>query len=211
MKQNLYWRSLFFFTGIVLLSLGIALIIQGQTIGVGSWDVLHIGLAQTLGLTIGSWSILIGLFILAIDGIVRKRLPRIGTYLDMFLAGIFIDLFNWMLPTFDGLGPQISAYIAGLVLLGFGCGMYMVADLGVGPRDTLMLLIVQKFGWTFGRARTVMEVSVAIVGFVLGGPVGVGTVLMAFLLGPIVQWALGVNQRLYKYATGAESLILETN
>lgn len=207
-KQGFYWRCTFFIIGIITLSLGIALTIKGQQLGVGSWDVLHIGLTNHFGLTVGMWSIILGLLILAIDGILSKRLPKIGTYLDMFLTGIFIDLFLLILPNAHGWFEQILAFGLGIVLLGFGCGMYMVANLGVGPRDTLMLLLVRRLGWSFNRARTTMEVTVAVVGLLLGGPVGLGTVFMAFGLGPIVQWALKCNEKLFYRAAGVESAII---
>ncbi|ATP40299.1 hypothetical protein CSE16_09710 [Solibacillus sp. R5-41] len=207
-KQEFFWRCLFFITGIIILSLGVALTVKGQALGVGSWDVLHIGLAKNLGLTIGAWSILLGLLILVIDALFTKRLPRAGTYIDMFLAGIFIDIFNFLLPNPNGLVEQTLAFILGLLLLGFGCGMYIVANLGVGPRDTLMLLIVNKLSWSVKRARTTIEIIVAVLGFLLGGPIGIGTVIMAFALGPIVQWALRVNEKLFYRASGVESAIM---
>lgn len=207
MNKHIYWRSAFFFLGIVILALGVALTVKANTIGVGSWDVLHIGLTNTLGLTIGTWSIIVGLIILAIDSLFMKRLPKIGTFLDMFLTGIFIDLFNFWIPTVNGFFPQLIAFCAGLLLLGFGCGMYIVANLGVGPRDTLMLLFTKKLGWRVGKARTIMEVTVAILGFLLGGPIGIGTVIMSFGLGPIVQWALAINEKLFYAITGTESSV----
>ncbi|MFF5995041.1 YitT family protein [Lysinibacillus sp. KU-BSD001] len=207
MERHIYWRSAFFLLGILLLSFGITLTIKAKSLGVGSWDVLHIGLADTFGLTIGTWSIIIGLIILTIDSVFMKRLPKIGTFLDMFLAGIFIDIFNAMLPTLNGFFPQLIAFCIGLLLLGFGCGMYIVANLGIGPRDALMLLLSHKLGWSVGRARTTMEIIVAITGFLLGGPIGIGTIIMSFGLGPIVQWALKVNEKLFYAATGTESSV----
>ncbi len=207
-KQGFYWRCVFFITGIIILSLGLALTIKGKFLGVGSWDVLHLGLQMSFGLTVGTWSIILGLIILAIDGIISKRLPKIGTYLDMFLTGIFVDIFLYVLPDLHNMTDQTLAFVVGAILLGFGCGMYMVANLGVGPRDTLMLLLVQRLGWSVNRARTTMEVSVAVIGFILGGPVGLGTVFMAFGLGPVVQWALKLNEKLFFRASGTESAIL---
>lgn len=207
MNKLIYWRSTFFLLGILILSFGVTLTIKAKLIGVGSWDVLHIGLADTLGLTIGSWSIIVGLLILAVDSAVMKRLPRMGTFLDMFLAGIFIDIFNSLLPSVQGFYPQLLVFCFGLLFLGFGCGMYIVANLGVGPRDTLMLLLSHKLGWSVGRARTTMEILVAVVGFFLGGPVGIGTVIMSFGLGPIVQWALSLNEKLFYLVTGTESSV----
>lgn len=208
MKQAFFTRCLFFITGILVLSLGITLTIKGQVFGVGSWDVLHIGLTKTLGLTIGTWSILVGLAILAFDMVITKRFPLPGTFIDMFLAGIFIDIFNYWIPDIDGFWMQLFSYISGLILLGWGCGMYMVANLGIGPRDTLMLLLVNKLGWSVTRARTTMEVSVAILGFLLGGPIGVGTALMAFGLGPIIQFALTYNEKLFTKWTGVKSAVI---
>ncbi|MCL1696432.1 YitT family protein [Lysinibacillus sp. BPa_S21] len=208
MKQAFFTRCLFFLTGILLLSLGITLTIKGQVFGVGSWDVLHIGLAKTLGLTIGTWSILIGLAIIAFDMVVTKKFPLPGTFIDMFLAGIFIDIFNYWIPDIDGFWMQLLSYISGLVLLGWGCGMYMVANLGIGPRDSLMLLMVHKLGWSVTRSRTTMEVTVAILGFLLGGPIGIGTALMAFGLGPIVQFALTFNEKLFTKWTGIKSAVV---
>ncbi|WP_460015151.1 YczE/YyaS/YitT family protein [Lysinibacillus sp. CTST325] len=208
MKQAFFTRCLFFLTGILVLSLGITLTIKGQVFGVGSWDVLHIGLAKTLGLTIGTWSILVGLAILAFDMVITKRFPLPGTFIDMFLAGIFIDIFNFWIPDIDGFWMQLFAYVSGLILLGWGCGMYMVANLGIGPRDTLMLLLVNKLGWSVTRARTTLEVSVAIFGFLLGGPIGVGTALMAFGLGPIIQFALTFNEKLFTKWTGVKSAVI---
>ncbi|TQR39883.1 YitT family protein [Lysinibacillus sphaericus] len=208
MKQAFFTRCLFFLTGILLLSLGITLTIKGQIFGVGSWDVLHIGLAKTLGLTIGIWSILIGLAIIAFDIVITKKFPLPGTFIDMFLAGIFIDIFNYLLPDIDGFWMQLLSYVCGLLLLGWGCGMYMVANLGIGPRDSLMLLMVHKLGWSVTRSRTTMEVTVALIGFLLGGPIGVGTVLMAFGLGPIVQFALTYNEKLFMRWTGVKSAVV---
>ena len=207
MNRHIYWRSAFFLLGIVILALGVSLTVNAQMIGVGSWDVLHIGLTNTFGLTIGTWSIIVGIMILAIDSIFMKRLPKIGTFLDMFLTGIFIDIFNFLLPNVDGFFPQLLAFCAGLLFIGFGCGMYIVANLGVGPRDTLMLLFTKKLGWRVGKARTIMEVTVAIIGFLLGGPIGIGTIIMSFGLGPIVQWALAINEKLFFTVTGTESSV----
>lgn len=189
-------RWIYFYIGLAIMGLGVALTIKGQRIGVGSWDVLHIGLYKNLGLSIGGWSILTGVIIVAISSIGLRQLPRIGTVMNMIFVGLFIDFFNWLLPDADGLLMQFVAYLLGIVLLGIGCGVYISADLGAGPRDTLMLLAVNKFKCSITVARTVMEVSVALVGYLLGGPVGIGTVIMAFALGPIVQVSLGFSTKL---------------
>lgn len=94
----IYWRWLFFIAGLIILAFGISLTIKGQLLGIGPWDVLHVGLYLNVGLTIGSWSIISGLVIVIGTAIGTKRFPKIGTWLNMILIGLFIDFFNWLLP-----------------------------------------------------------------------------------------------------------------
>ena len=123
MRNLFYWRLAFFISGIVILSIGIVLTMRASSIGVGAWDVLHIGLTDTVGLTVGTWSILLGLFIILIDCFISKRLPRIGTIVDMVLTGVLIDVFNQLIPQVHSGSMQILAYLIGLLLLAFGIGM----------------------------------------------------------------------------------------
>jgi len=87
-------------------------------------------------------------------------------------------------------------FIVGVIVMGIGIGMYMAPNMGAGPRDSLMLILIDQLGMSINGARTTMEVSVALAGWALGGPVGVGTVFIAFGLGTLVQWTLPYNQRL---------------
>ncbi|GLC88007.1 YczE/YyaS/YitT family protein [Lysinibacillus piscis] len=186
----MYWRWLFFISGLIVMSLGISMSIKGKILGTSPWDVLHIGLFQNLGLTIGTWSILTGLLIVVTTSIIVRERPKIGTWLNMLLIGSFIDIFNWLLPTTMNEGLQVIYFIVGLFVLSFGCGMYIAPNMGAGPRDTLMMLIVERFGGTIKTARMGIEVGVTIIGWLLGGPVGVGTIAIALLSGYIVQYSL---------------------
>lgn len=168
---------------------------------------LHIGLFETLGLTIGTWSILVGVFILTIDGFVMKRFPKFGTIFDMVVTGLLIDQFVKLLPNVPTLTSQILIFIAGFLLLAFGCGMYIIGNIGVGPRDTFMLLLVNKVGWSVQKTRTIIEVTVAILGLILGGPLGIGTVFMAIALGPIIQWSMKINRHVFVQITGVKDTI----
>lgn len=196
MTKAFVYRWLFFFIGIMLLGLGASLTIKGQRFGVGSWDVLHIGLFQNLGLSIGMWSIIAGIIVITIASIGLREFPRIGTFLNMILVGLFIDFFNWLIPDPQTFPLQLVSFILGILLLGSGSGIYISADLGAGPRDSLMLLIVKKLKLSIRVARTMMEVIVAVAGFLLGGPIGLGTVIMAFGLGPVMQTALGYSKKI---------------
>lgn len=183
-------RWIFFFIGLMILGCGVTLTIKGQTLGVGSWDVLHVGLFKQYGLSVGLWSIIMGIIVITIASIGLREFPKIGTFANMIFIGIFIDLFNWLIPNPNTLFFQFMAFILGTFMIAAGSGTYISAKLGAGPRDSLMLLIVQKTNLNIAVARTIMEVCVAIVGFLLGGPLGIGTVFIAFALGPIIQITL---------------------
>lgn len=206
MAREYTYRWLFFLVGIMILGLGVALTIKGQRFGVGSWDVLHIGLFQNLGLSIGLWSIILGIIIIIISSIGLRTFPKVGTFLNMIFVGLFIDFFNWLLPDPTTFLFQFLSFILGIVLLGTGSGIYMSANLGTGPRDSFMLLIVKKVKISIRKARTMIEVIVAVIGFMLGGPIGIGTVLMAFGVGPVMQTALGYSEKALAYAVAEKEV-----
>ncbi|VDG98271.1 Uncharacterized BCR, YitT family COG1284 [Lysinibacillus sphaericus] len=190
------WRWTFFIVGQMFLSLGIAMTIKGQLLGIGPWDVLHVGLYQNIGLSIGTWSIITGLLIVLITAAAQKKWPKYGTWLNMLLLGTFIDLFNWLLPDVTSIAAQVVFFVTGVVIMSYGIGLYVSPNMGAGPRDSLMLLIVHKFNISVKIVRTSIEVIVALLGWALGGPVGIGTVLIALLIGQFVHYAMPQCQRL---------------
>ncbi|ARF17915.1 YczE/YyaS/YitT family protein [Sporosarcina ureae] len=190
MRNLLAWRWIFFIGGMMIMSLGISLMIKGQRLGIAPWDVLHLGLYQNFGLTIGSWSILSGFVIISVTSIILKEWPRVGTWLNMLVIGLFIDFFNWLIPDVSSLAVQIICFIIGVFVLSYGVGIYVSPNLGAGPRDSLMLLFVEKFGWSLRLVRTTIEAIATLIGFLLGGPVGIGTVVVVLFSGQIIQIAL---------------------
>ncbi|MGB5946328.1 YczE/YyaS/YitT family protein [Paenisporosarcina sp.] len=194
MTKNLYIRWIFFFAGLMFLALGIALTIRGKLLGIGPWDVLHVGLFQNFGLTIGMWSIGTGLLLVLGTSLYSKRWPPIGTWLNMILIGLFTDGFLWLLPVVTNPIVQTVYFVSGVGVMGFGVGMYIASNIGAGPRDSLMLILVEKTGWTVKRVRTLLEIVVAIVGWLLGGPVGIGTIIVALTLGYIVHFTLTLSR-----------------
>lgn len=196
MRKILVWRWIFFLVGVIVLSLGISMTIKGQRLGVGPWDVLHIGLFRNFGLTIGTWGIITGFMIIAATAVVLKRWPQFGTWLNMILTGLFIDLFNWLLPDISSLTGQAIIFTFGVAVMAYGVGIYVAPNLGAGPRDSLMLIFVEKLGISVKKVRTTIEIVVAVTGWLLGGPVGIGTVIIALLIGQIVHYAMPQCRRL---------------
>ncbi|WP_019414698.1 YitT family protein [Paenisporosarcina sp. TG20] len=190
MRKIIYIRWLFFFLGLVIFAFGISLTIRGALLGIGPWDVLHVGLFINFGLTIGIWAIVSGLVLVLCTSLYLKQWPLIGTWLNMILVGVFIDIFLWLLPAVSNPVLQTILFIVGVAIMGVGVGMYIAANMGAGPRDTLMLILVEKTGWTVKKVRTLLEIVVGIIGWILGGPLGVGTVIIALTLGYLVHYTL---------------------
>jgi uncharacterized membrane protein YczE len=210
MKRKWLLRWSVFILGLMVLAFGISLTIKGKFLGIGPWDVFHYGLFTKFGFTIGTWSIISGLLLLFISSAFNRAWPQIGSFLNMMLLGLFIDLFNWMLPSIDNLAGATIAFIIGVGLMGYGIGLYVSADLGAGPRDSFMLLIVEKMGWSIPLVRNGIEVIVFLVGWMLGGPVGVGTVLIAFGLGPILGYSIPQCKKLMAYFLDQKDHLLTT-
>ncbi|MFZ7946573.1 MULTISPECIES: YczE/YyaS/YitT family protein [Bacillaceae] len=199
MRREWILRWSFFIFGLMVIAFGISLTIEGKYFGIGPWDVFHYGLFTKFGLSIGMWSIICGLFLLLISSIFNQAWPKIGSFLNMLLLGLFIDLFNWMLPSVESLAGAAIAFAIGVVLIGYGIGLYVAADFGAGPRDSFMLLIVERTGWGIPLVRSGIEVLVFLLGWMLGGPVGIGTLLIAFGLGPILGFSIPQCKKLMAY------------
>ena len=196
MRKIFIWRWTFYLVGLLIAALGITMTIKGYRLGIGPWDVFHVGLYRNFGLTIGSWSIISGLVIVVSTAAVLRQWPKIGTWLNMILLGVFIDIYNWLIPDFTGLGAQSIIFVLGVVVMGYGMGIYIAPNIGAGPRDSLMLIFVEKFGISIKKVRTIIEVIVAGLGWLLGGPVGVGTVILALLIGQFVHYTLPQSRKL---------------
>lgn len=179
--------------GLVLFGLGIALMAEAG-LGLGPWEAFHQGLGRLTGQEIGTISILLGIPILLLWWPLGER-PGIGTLLNVILIGTATNLGIALFPSAVGVGAQLGMMLAGLVTIGLGSGLYLAADLGAGPRDGLMTGIHRRFGWSIRRARTLIEVTVLVLGWLLGGTIGLGTLAFAFGIGPLVQFFLGVFDR----------------
>lgn len=174
--------------GLVLYGIADAAMIQAH-LGVDPWTVFAQGLVSVTGLSIGVLTNIIGLAVLLL-WIPLRQCPGIGTLLNILLIGPSIELGLWILPHPESWAGRITSFTAGLVLLAIASGIYIGANLGPGPRDGLMTGIHARTGWPLWIPRTMVELSVLAVGWVMGGNVGVGTALFALTIGPLCNITL---------------------
>lgn len=180
--------------GLFLYGVALGLMVHGG-IGVAPWDVLALGVAGQTGIGYGTVTVLVSILVLALWIPLRQRVG-LGTLLNALLVGPSADLALVLIPEPPSVWIGAPMFLAGLVLLAFATGLYIAADFGPGPRDGLMTGLVRRTGWPVWLVRTLIEGSVLLIGFLLGGPVGVGTVLFAFGVGPLVGWFLPWTTRL---------------
>lgn len=186
MVLGLRWAQLIL--GLAGFGLSIPLMMRSG-LGLGPWDAFHLGIHNLTGLTVGSASIAVGALIVAGSLLLGMR-PGAGTLANMILVGIFVDLVLPWVPDAVGLPVSLGYYAVGIALNGLSTGMYMGAYLGNGPRDGMILAISSRWGWPFRRVRTVIEMFILGGGFLMGGTVGLGTVLFALSIGPASQLGL---------------------
>ncbi len=169
---------------------GIYLTIQAN-IGASPWDVLNLGLSKSLGVLYGTASIAVSLTILLIDVLLREPIG-IAMFIDAVVVGKAVDFFNWtgLVPPCRSLFAAIPVLIAGLFIIAYTQYTYMYASLGCGPRDTLLVGLAKRVRRVpIGAVSIALLGTATLVGWLLGGPVGVGTILCAFGTGPIMQLA----------------------
>ena len=174
--------------GLALCGIGIYMMIQAG-IGLQPWDTLCMGLAGHFGLQYGTMSVIISVFVVTLDLLLRERIG-IGTLFDALLLGKFVDLLSWLRPFGHPgtLGGQVLLLIGGLVMQSFGQAIYMRAGLCCGPRDALMVgLGRQVRRIPIGAVNAAILLTVLLIGWLLGGPIGIGTVICAAGSGPIMQ------------------------
>lgn len=174
--------------GLALYGFSMALMLRAN-LGLDPWDVLHQGIAPILGLSFGMTVNLIGLVVLLLWIPLRQR-PGIGTVMNIIVIGTVVDLVLPLLPDPAGFAPRFAMLVAGIVLNGIAGGAYIGAGLGPGPRDGLMTGLCARTGWPVKIVRTAIELAVLATGWMLGGTVGLGTVLYAVTIGWVVHHAL---------------------
>ena len=184
--------------GVALFSLAIVLILESK-LGLSPWDVLNQGIAKHTPLSFGFANVAVALVVLGIAWSLGGR-PGVGTVANALLVGSFIQLLTSIHAvqqlSHDSLSLRIPLLAGGIVLIGPASAFYIGADLGAGPRDTLMLVGARRTRFRIGIVRATLEICALAAGIALGGTFGVGTVLFALLVGPIVEASFAVLARL---------------
>ncbi|WP_405655272.1 YitT family protein [Streptomyces sp. RK9] len=187
-ERHLTRRLFQLYVGLALYGASSALLVRSG-LGLEPWNVLHQGIAERTGMSIGVVSIFVGAAVLLLWIPLRQR-PGLGTVSNVFVVGLAMDGTLALVPDAHALGIRVPLLVAGIVLNGVATGLYIAARFGPGPRDGLMTGLNERTGRSIRQMRTLVEVAVVVTGFVLGGTVGVGTVLYALCIGPLAQFFL---------------------
>jgi uncharacterized membrane protein YczE len=178
-------------TGFLLYGLSIALAIRAN-LGTGTWAVLDVALAQITGLTPGTMTVLVG-FTVLISALLMREQVGWGTLGNILSIGPWLDLALYLIPSVEHNWPlQLMMLLGGILTQGIATAIYIGVDAGAGPRDSLMLAIKRTTGVSYRVARGMIELSVLALGWLLGGPAGIGTAIHALLVGTAMQWAFKV-------------------
>lgn len=191
MFKPIHWKTLprdFFIIqiGFALFGIAIATLIHAN-LGTNPWVMLTVALADIMGLSVGTLTVLVGFTVLAVALAMRESIGW-GTLGNILFIGPWTDLFLWLIPSItDNWLLQAGMLLISIFIMGMATGIYIGVNAGAGPRDTLMLAVQQKTGWSLRRSRSTIELCVFVAGWLLGGPFGVGTIIIALLIGPAVQ------------------------
>lgn len=176
--------------GLVLYGVALAFFIRAD-LGLNPWSALYFGLAEVCGGSIGLWTVLVNLALLPLWFVFRQK-PGIGTVLNALLVGSVLDVTLLWLPVASGLAIQCGYLALGVLGVGVAGGLYLGTHFGPGPKDGVMTGLVAATGFSVRRVRTALELTVLALGWALGAPIGVGTVVFAVLVGPILNRSLAL-------------------
>lgn len=174
--------------GLILYGVSMAMMLRA-TLGLNPWDVFHAGVTGRVPVTFGQVTIIVGALVLLL-WIPLRQWPGLGTFANVVVIGLAVDAALAVIGSPSGLPAQLALLLAGLVLNGLAGGLYIGSQLGPGPRDGLMTGLALRTGLSIRLVRTGLELTVLGAGWLLGGPVGLGTLLYAMTIGPLVQFFL---------------------
>jgi uncharacterized membrane protein YczE len=187
-SRRLPRRLIQLYAGLVLFGASMGLLVRAQ-LGVIPWDVLHQGVSRQLGVSMGTVVIAVSVLLLLAWIPLRER-PGLGTISNAVVIGLVLDATLWVLPPVDAIPLRVVLVLTGVLLNAVATASYIGVHLGPGPRDGLMTGLVRRTGKSVRVVRTSIEATVVLVGWLLGGTVGLGTVVYALAIGPLVQFLL---------------------
>jgi len=180
--------------GLMIFGFGEGLLII-STIGASPWNVLHQGLTLNLGLSVGTWAFLISLIVLLLWFFLDEKIGM-GTILNVVIIAIMIDMTIYFLKAPELWINQFLLCVVSVLMVGLGSGIYLIARLGPGPRDGLMTGLQKKTGFSIALIRGTIEITVVSCGWLLGGTIGIGTLLYALGIGPAVAFGLNIVKKI---------------
>lgn len=194
-RGNVYMRSvliraLSYIGGLLIVSFGVTLTILAG-LGAGAWDALNVGLAIHTRFSVGNWVIFVGIILIGVNALLTRTKPVVHSLLTILILGYFIDF--WLIIVFNntffsGFTLQFIILLLGIVVLAFGASIYMQAEFALIPIDGFMFAIRDVLGVKLMVAKTIVELTALVAAFIFGGPIGIGTILVTFLIGPLIQY-----------------------
>jgi len=181
--------GLFYIVGLTFLSFGISTMILAN-LGAGAWDAMYVGLSNITGLSVGTWILLVGILLILVNSLLLKKIPEFLAVITIFIIGALIDF--WLLIAFPGfsltdMGLRILMFVGSILIIAVGITFYLQSSFARNPMDTLMMAIQIRTGKSLAFSKTVMEVTVLIIALIIGGPIGIGTIIVTFSIGPLIQ------------------------
>ncbi|SDM70296.1 YczE/YyaS/YitT family protein [Sediminibacillus halophilus] len=190
MGKQLVVRWIFFLAGLIVLSFGISLTITAD-LGVGAWDAVNVGLSNVTDLTVGNWVMIIGIVLIGVNALLTRERPDFFAIVTILVIGMMIDF--WLLIVMeawnlDGLAIQSITLVGGILVLAFGVSLYLQPKLSLNPVDGLMVAIQKRWKLPLLAAKTITEGLALVAALLIGGPVGIGTIVILLLIGPAIQF-----------------------
>ncbi|MHA6259774.1 YczE/YyaS/YitT family protein [Sporosarcina sp. CAU 1771] len=181
--------GIFYLVGLLLLALGVSMMIIAD-LGVGPWDAVYVALSEKLGLTVGSWVFIVGILLIIVNSLLAKGIPDFLAIITIIIIGSFVDF--WLLIVFaeyqtGSFGKDVIVMSAGVLVLAIGIASYLQMKVARNPIDNLMVVIQQLTGKSIAFTKTAMELVVLVIAFFIGGPIGIGTIIITIIIGPLIQ------------------------
>lgn len=182
--------AVFYLVGLTFLSLGISLIILAD-LGAGAWDAMYVGLNEHFGLSVGTWIFIVGIVLIFVNALLLKERIDVSAVIPVVTVGFLIDF--WLLFIFADfqvpiLALQLAMLVGGVAIIAVGIACYLQSKIARNPMDTLMIAIQTLTGKSMAVSKTIMELGVLIIAFLLGGPIGLGTIFVTLMIGPMIQF-----------------------